>query len=492
MKSISLFASLAAVSVLHVATGCSSKSDTSTGTAGASGNTAGATGSSAGASGNTAGASGSTAGTSGSSGGTSGNGEAGTTATGEAGDTGSSGAGTSGSGAPGWTVIPLLDDHSDPSNVLNRAGVDDVSGIYFNSLDDGWVTTRQGTNSDTATGGAIFKAKSTSLTSILFSGNRDGNCFVSAGGGIDFQGLEPSPTGFVALAYACDVIQSHDGGKTFALEKNQMSDQLSINAVLAMRPVPQGGTVMAMDNYVATTAGNPGPTADWTTVWAPPPATPTTPATFPDADCQVTPTAGVPPERTAMYVSPQADFMAYVAHSDDLGPIICISKGSVATGGLDSPKNFLPSALPNIPDDIAFAAPDGVVFTSDTVGITFYANNIYPGEAYVDRTIDGGTTWKAATLPAVAKKAIEFQSAFFAPDGMSGWIVGYNYDSSAPLLLHTADGGVTWDSNSGDLSTKALAGGGLGKLHTGFALDATHLWVGGDSGILLANSAGGM
>ena len=67
------------------------------------------------------------------------------------------------------------------------------------------------------------------------------------------------------------MIQSHDGGKTFALEKNQMSDQLSINAALAMRPVPQGGTVMAMDNYVATTAGNPGPTADWTTVWAPPP-----------------------------------------------------------------------------------------------------------------------------------------------------------------------------------------------------------------------------
>jgi hypothetical protein len=476
--------------------GATSTGGTTAGTGGAAAGTGGAAASTGGTSGaSSGGAAADTGGTTGAStGGTAGTSTGGTTGDGGPGTGGADGGGTApGPGTPGWTAITLLDDMTDPSNVLSRAGVDLVSAIYFASLDDGWVATRQGDNSDVATGGAIFKAKATSLTSILFSGNRDGTCFVSAGGGIDFQGFDKSPTGLVALAYGCDVIQSTDNGKTFALEKNQASDQLGIEPILAMRPIPSGGTLIASDNYFDSSPTPPGPTADWTTIWAAPPASPTTPDPLPDKDCQETPLVSVPPVKTAVYVSPKADLLAYVAHSDDLGPIVCVSKGSVTDGGIENARNFLPRTLPGIPDDATFAAPNGVTFMSDTVGIAFWANNLYPGESYIYRTTNAGDTWKSVALPAaVAKKAIEFQSVFFAPDGLHGWIVGYNYDSSAPLVIHTADGGVTWDANQGDLTAKALAGGGLGKLYDGFALDASHIWVGGDSGILMQNSAGGI
>src|SRR5205085_4116682 len=89
--------------------------------------------------------------------------------------------------------------------------------IYFNSVDEGWVTT-VGDGSSASHGGAVFKAKAKSVTSVLFSGNRDGLCQI---GMIDFFGIDKTPDGFVALAQACDVIASHDGGKTFDIEKAQ-------------------------------------------------------------------------------------------------------------------------------------------------------------------------------------------------------------------------------------------------------------------------------
>src|SRR5262249_9665496 len=71
---------------------------------------------------------------------------------------GTAGAGTAGSGpgTPGWTVVPLIDDTLDPANTIQRTGDDFVSGIYFASLDDGWVVTREGRQG--SDGGAVFKA----------------------------------------------------------------------------------------------------------------------------------------------------------------------------------------------------------------------------------------------------------------------------------------------------------------------------------------------
>jgi hypothetical protein len=466
MRNHSLLISAAAIAGIVIS--CSSSSDKSSGGGGAT------NGGSTSNAGTTSGGSSSAGTTSG--GGTS-NGGSAVAAAGEGDTTGEAGAGTTGPGATGWTAIPLLDDMTDTNNTVTRSDNDLVSGIYFNSIDDGWVTTR-GSQGSFGDGGAIYKAKSKSLTSLLFSGHRDGLCQL---GGIDFQGIDKSPDGFVALAYACDVIASHDGGKTFTIARNEAGTDLGIEQTLAMRSTSTGTIMFADTGYIDTAPTAPGPTADWTTVWAPE-AVPTTPNPVPAADCQVKETNAQPPERTVAYVSPTGDLMAYVAATSDQVPIVCVSK--------DGGKNFLPGTLPNLPADSMDFAPNGVVFASSTVGITFWGNGTYPGAAYIYRTTDGGTTWKAATLPAAKSKPVDFYSAFFAPDGMNGWITGFEETSSTALLWKTTDGGATWVASGGDLAAKT-ANAGVPKIYTGFALDANHIWVGGDYGILMANDAGG-
>jgi hypothetical protein len=476
MRNHSLLISAAAIAGIVIS--CSSSSDKSAGGGGASNggssSNAGAN-SKAGATSN-AGAT-SEAGVTGSDAGAS-NGGSGSSEAGAAGTTGEAGEAGTGPGATGWTAIPLLDDTTAAAHKVIRSDNDLVSGIYFNSIDDGWVTTR-GSQGSFGDGGAVYKAKSKSLTSILFSGNRNGLCL---SGSIDFQGLDKTPDGFVALAYACDVIASHDGGKTFTIARNEPgADPLGIEQVLAMRETSTGTFMFADSGYVDTAPTAPGANADWTTVWAPE-GVPPSPNPVPAADCQVMEKNQVPAERTVAYVSPTGDLMAYVAVTADQTPIVCVSK--------DSGKNFLPTALPGLPDDATDFAPNGVVFTSAKAGITFWANNVYPGEAYVYYTTNAGTTWKAATLPTAKSHSIDFYSAFFAPDGTHGWITGFNYDSTTALLWKTSDGGVTWVASGGDLAAKT-ANSGIPKLYTGFALDANHIWVGGDYGILMANDAGG-
>ena len=70
------------------------------------------------------------------------------------------------------------------------------------------------------------------------------------------------------------------------------------------------------------------------------------------------------------------------------------------------------------------------------------------------------------------------------------WVVGYSGNSSRPLLLRTADGGATWtDSSSSVLSAPGVSI--PAQLYSGFALDASHIWLGGNGGLLLYNDHGG-
>ena len=394
------------------------------------------------------------------------------------GGTGATGTGAGGPGMPGWTIVPLIDDKTDPDNVVYRAGNDLVSGIYFASADDGWITT-QGSEETFGKGGAIFKAKQTEVTDVLFGGNRDGLCLL---GTIDFYGIDKSPDGLVALAYACDVIASHDGGKTFGIEPALAGDAFGIERVLTMRSRASDTLMVADSGYLSVTKGKPGPTAVWNDIWAPE-ANPPIPDPVPADQCQGRPMSpGVPTQRTGVYVSPDGNFVAYVS-TPNYDPQICVST--------DGGKSFFPKVLPGVADDALPFTPSGVVFGTATTGITFWANNIYPGLGYIYRTDDAGKTWKSVALPEdVAKKSIELNSAFFAPDGTHGWIVGYDYDAGLALLLDTSDGGATWKTSTSDLASKVSKAGG-GKLRTGFALDANHIWVGGEYGILASNEAGG-
>jgi hypothetical protein len=418
---------------------------------------------------------GTTQGTGGGTGGAGTGGAGSTTSTTSTTSTSSTGGGTP--GQKGWTAVPLIDDTTDPANTVFRAGNDLVTGIHFASLDDGWVAT-QGSDQTFSNGGAVFKAKQKTVTKVLFGGNRDGLCLL---GTIDFHGIEKTPDGLVALSYACDVIASHDGGATFGIEPAASGDKFGIEEVLVMRRGASGTVMVGETGYVSTTPGAAGPTALWTDTWAPE-AIPSIPNPVPADQCQGGPHSVVPAHSTSAYASPDGKLLAYVA-APNFDAQICVST--------DGGKSFFPKVLPGVPSDAQGIAPTGVTFATAQIGVTWWALSIYPGLQYIYRTADGGQTWAPVALPAgAASQAIELASAFFAPDGTHGWMVGYDHDASSPILLRTKDSGASWELVASDLAQKVAAAGG-DKLFTGFALDATHIWIGGPRGLFLANEAGG-
>jgi hypothetical protein len=398
---------------------------------------------------------------------------------GGAGPGGSGGSGGLPKGAPGWTLVKLMNDERNPDDIVFHEGNDLVTGIFFNGLDDGYIATSgdEGTFND---GGAIFRAKQKQVTEVLFGGDDKGStCF---GGAVTYAGVQKTKSGYVAMAHACELVVSEDGGKSFGFKAVGAGKPFGIERVLAYRETATGAMLVRDTGVVSVTTSPPGPNAIWDDVWAPN-GVPPTPDPVPDDQCQKGPRGlNVPALSQAVYVSPDGQFIAYPSSAND-DPQICVST--------DGGRSFYPKFLPGVAEDVLFAPPNGVVFASPVVGVTFYANNIYPGRGYIYRTVDKGNTWAKVELPAdVANKEIELMGGFFAPDGQHGWIVGYNYENSIALLLKTSDAGATWSSASGDLAAKISEANG-GKLRTGFALDANHLWVGGEYGVLMANEAGG-
>ena len=101
---------------------------------------------------------------------------------------------------------------------------------------------------------------------------------------------------------------------------------------------------------------------------------------------------------------------------------------------------------------------------------------------YVTHDAQNGadSTWTRATLPTLRENS-RFRAAAFAPDGLTGWLVGAT-GSSSPLVLTTADGGTTWtDATS---LVRGLAPDT--RLHSVFVVDAEHVWIGGEGGVVMA------
>ena len=114
-----------------------------------------------------------------------------------------------------------------------------------------------------------------------------------------------------------------------------------------------------------------------------------------------------------------------------------------------------------------------------------YSGDLVQQDAnYVLRSVDGGATFSPVTLPsALAGAPLELYGAFFLPDGQNGWIVGYDSVAEAGLALVTTDGGQTWTQADGVAAATSSA-----KLHSVFALDTTHVWLGGENGTFIANA----
>ncbi len=294
---------------------------------------------------------------------------------------------------------------------------------------------------------------------------------------INYWGIERTQDGFIALSNACGLVSSSDGGASFALESN--GTPLALETLFVMRP--HGGEYLAMsDDYVAITTTPPGPGASWEYVWAPE-ASPSIPNPVPAGQCHQTPYFTAAGLTSAIAVGPDGSRIAY-GSIEDGQTVICVSD--------DAGRSFFPSYVP-VNADAQGNAPDGVIFTSDLEGIAWYSKYVVAGSQWLSRTTDGGASWIPVDLPPeLASTSMELRNGFFAPDGQHGWIVGYDYDAGASLLLKTSDGGASFQVSGGDLADKVAAAGG-GKLHSGFALDANHIWVGGELGIFAANASGG-
>jgi photosystem II stability/assembly factor-like uncharacterized protein len=174
-------------------------------------------------------------------------------------------------------------------------------------------------------------------------------------------------------------------------------------------------------------------------------------------------------------MSADRNFLAYTANENGRPPEICISN--------DAGRSFSPHAL-EVPASAADLSPTGVLFTSSMVGLAWLAHPV--GGTYIKRTTDGGTSWSNVALPSeVASHALELPAGFFAPDGQHGWLAGFDRTSGVALLLSTVDAGASWITVLGVAQAVDAAHGD--KLYSGFAFDATHIWIGGAHGLLMHN-----
>jgi hypothetical protein len=114
-------------------------------------------------------------------------------------------------------------------------------------------------------------------------------------------------------------------------------------------------------------------------------------------------------------------------------------------------------------------------------------------------TSDLGKTWSEGKLPdSAADHNAIFETAFFAPDCKHVWIAGYfqkgykqdgKHGLFRPTFYASSDGGKTFTDMSKHLDDHLEAS--HTKWLTGFALDADHLWLGGQNGLIIYTANAG-
>lgn len=342
-----------------------------------------------------------------------------------------------------WRSVPLTDDGE-----LHRSQTDRVTAMLFSTPYSGYIATAS------PNGGAVFRVNQVygdgPFVSLAFGAAEDRPA-------MDYTRLVQTPSGVVATAYAADIVRA-DADGNFALIKNGNLE--GGERVIGYRELDSGTTMLRDTGIVSTAAQASGPSAEFTDVWAP---SDRIPEHIPAEQCHVGPSG-------ATYIG--NDWISYTA-VEAWHPEICIST--------DGGHAFYASVL-DVPSNTVGSAPAGVVFGSQGVGLTWLgAEN---GHSYIQRTVDGGTTWSDVVLPPllhryITGRSISLNAGFFAPDGQSVWIVGHDHDANRALVLHSSDAGIHWSR---------IAGLGRAELFAGFAVDAEHVWLGGANGTVLASN----
>ncbi|MFT3694096.1 MAG: YCF48-related protein [Kofleriaceae bacterium] len=367
-------------------------------------------------------------------------------------DTGSGGGGGGGGGGPsGWQKIDLVDNGS-----VARKDLDLVSGILMTSATKGYVVSQAGHNSDDV-GGAVYTLNGTTMK-VVYDGTTESPGIL---GSVDFYGLEQTPNGIVAMAYADGIIRGDSSDKFTA--QLDGGGEFGIEPIIGYKETSSGTTLVRQSGVVSVSPQSASSTATWTDVWAPEASEPI-PANLPANECSGAPKgSGAPETRSSVYIG--NGMIAYTSTPGNDDPTVCIST--------DGGHNFMASYL-TVSDDVQDFTPSGVTFTSAQNGIVYFGSQ--STSAYIQRTTDGGKTWKAVALPSdISSHNVNLTQAAFGPDGQNGYLVGYDYTKYTSLVLATTDGGQSWST---------LSGFGDSKLYSAFVLDASHAWIGGDDGTL--------
>jgi hypothetical protein len=370
-----------------------------------------------------------------------------------------------GGGGGGWKTMTLPSPHDG----------DEITGIFYSSATAGFIATVPGQN---ANAGAVLAVTATSVGAIAF----DGDVSQSAGGvlgGLEFEGLLATPSGsLIAITDSNDLVSAPTLTGAFTNVKNGVGDIGGGQVAGAF--FGSNLTLLGIDgNGFEKASSVPSPTAVYTDIFDPG-SIPTVPDPIPNNQCQDAVEVGDSFESglTAVTFSADGNTIAYTTLSDaDAVPEVCVSK--------DGGQTFLPTELTGKPQ----LKPGGIIFPkpSDASTLIVYSGDLVEADAnYVLRSTNGGTSFTPVTLPTgLTAKKLQLYGAFFLADGMHGWIVGYDGSADTGLALVTSDGGQTWTL---DATVAAATASGVQKLHSVFALDTSHVWMGGENGTLIAHT----
>jgi hypothetical protein len=356
--------------------------------------------------------------------------------------------------APIWTSVALPPAHSGEY----------IAGIYFDRADHGVIATSRSIAEAThdATGKLLFEAsdKATLLQSVQHLGDA-----------------------LVLLTNQETVVASPDG-TTFTTEPLNLG--IGNKAAAIGRDAATGRWYVAADRFIFSAADAPSAQTVWTDEWSPSDATNKVPATLEANDC------GDYDGRLTQNLYVGSELVVFGSEAGDPDNVrqatVCVSRQR---------GHFQKVVLPNpplfpLPGGPYVRSLDGIFFVDDALGFAWSANGPYKGvEPYLYRSTDRAATWTRVSLPASiadGQKMLSLQTMFATPDGSDlfmGGLVGDLGSSRKLVLLHSSDGGVSWDDRSAGLASFT------GDISAGFALDGTHIWIGGSWGFLLYSATGG-
>jgi hypothetical protein len=237
-----------------------------------------------------------------------------------------------------------------------------------------------------------------------------------------------------------------------------------------------GKSLLFSKRFISEGQGAPGANAQWNDVYAPQ-ALPPVPADI-DAQrkadgtiCNSEPT--VPLNATqGVYVAPDLSLVAFPSgqnnQTGDDTPGICLSTDNAHTF-----HHVEFAGLTGGTAGVGCTSKDHCVAYADIL------EDPPAGQAYVfvsnDASKGKASTWTAAKMPALSDGTL-FRYVFFAPDAMHGWLLGWK-DGASPLIFATADGGASWTAAT------SILGAGVTNFrpYSGVAVDASHIYIGGES-----------